>query len=72
MIVIRLARYGHINLPKYRIVVTNKRSKREGKPLEVLGTWDPAQKQLKVNNEKLKVWKQKGAQISEGLTKLLT
>lgn len=39
--------------------------------LEVLGTWNPAMKQLKIKNEELKIWVAKGAQISATVKKLL-
>lgn len=71
MIVIRLSRFGRLNSPFYRIVAAEKRSKREGKPIDILGTYNPATKQLKINNEKLKIWKERGAQLSAGVTKLV-
>lgn len=71
MISVRLSRFGRLNRPFYRIVAANKRSKREGKPLEVLGFWDPIKKRLEIKNEKLKSWLAKGAQVSAGLAKLL-
>lgn len=71
MVKIRLARFGRKKAPFYRIVATSGRSKREGMPLEVLGFWNPANKELKIEREKLKVWVEKGAQISPNVTKLL-
>lgn len=71
MIVIRLTRFGRLNFPFYRIVAANKRSKREAKPLDVLGTWNPFKKDLKIDKKKLEDWKQKGAQISVGVAKLI-
>ena len=44
MIKIRLARTGSRNLPSYRIVATEKRSKRDNKNLAVLGFFDPKTK----------------------------
>ena len=71
MIVIRLSRFGRLNSPFYRIVVANKRSKRESKPIEVLGTYNPSTKQLTIDNKQLTSWQKKGAKLSAGLTKLL-
>lgn len=71
MVKIRLARFGRIKAPFYRIVATSTRSKREGMPLEVLGFWNPIKKELKVESEKLKAWIKKGAQVSASVAKLL-
>ena len=71
MIVIRMTRFGRLNSPFYRIVVATKRSKREAKPIEVLGTYNPSSKQLTLNKELMASWVKKGAQISTGVAKLL-
>lgn len=71
MIKIRLTRFGRKKAPFYRIVAASERSKRDGKPLEVLGYWDPSQKQFKIEKEKLKIWIAKGAQVTNGVAKLL-
>jgi len=71
MIVIRLTRFGRLNSPFYRIVVANKRSKREAKPIAVLGTYNPSSKQLTVKKDQISDWVKKGAQISTGVAKLL-
>lgn len=71
MVKIKLAMHGRIHKPFYRIVAISERSKREGKPLETLGYWNPNENKLKVNSEKLKAWIEKGAQITDGVKKLL-
>jgi len=38
---IRLARFGHRNMPFYRIFVADSRSPRDGKHIEVVGHYDP-------------------------------
>ena len=38
---IRLARYGHRNLPFYRIYVADSRAPRDGKHIEIIGHYDP-------------------------------
>ncbi len=73
---IRLARGGHKHRPFYRIVVTKRRSARDGKPYEVLGTYDPipdrdGNKQLTLNVERMKVWICRGAEPSERVAKIL-
>ena len=71
MITIRLTRLGRINSPFYRIVVATKRSKRDAKPIEVLGWWNPVQKKLDIKSDRVKYWREKGAQISATVAKLL-
>lgn len=70
MIAIRLIRHGHKNAPFYRVVAINSRQKQSGNVLETLGTWNPANKEFKINSEKLKVWVGKGAQMSSTVKKL--
>lgn len=62
---------GRKKAPRYRIVVTNERSKRDGKPLEILGSWNKAKNVLKINKEKFDAWIKKGAQVTQGVAKLL-
>ena len=66
MIKIRLAILGRKKRPFYRVVATNSRSPRDGKFLEILGTYDPLQEPSKVsiNMDKLNEWVKKGAQLS--------
>jgi small subunit ribosomal protein S16 len=71
MIAIRLSRFGRKKAPFYRIVTVDSTKKTTGAVLEVLGTWNPFKKELKVESEKLKVWVKKGAQISASVKKLL-
>jgi small subunit ribosomal protein S16 len=71
MVKIRLTMFGRLKDPFYRIVVASERSKREGKPLEVLGFWNPKSKKLELDREKMKAWIAKGAQLTIGVKKLL-
>ena len=71
MVAIRLARFGRKKGAVNRIVAVDSTKKTAGKNLEVLGYWNPATKELKVNSEKLKVWVGKGAQVSETVKKLI-
>lgn len=71
MVKIRLAMFGRLKDPFYRIVATSERSKREGEPLEVLGYYNPKTKKLELEKEKLDKWVSKGAQITIGVKKLL-
>lgn len=71
MIAIRLSRFGRKKAPFYRIVAVDSTKKTKGAVLEVLGTWNIAKKELKVESEKVKVWVKKGAQLSATVKKLL-
>ncbi len=69
---IRLARVGARKQPHYRIVVIEKARARNGRPVEVVGTYNPrthpATVQLK--RERVDYWVSKGAQMSERVGKL--
>lgn len=71
MIMIRLARFGRKLAPFYRVVAISGEKKREGEPLEVLGYWNPATKETKIDNKKVAKWVKKGAQISPTVAKLI-
>ena len=72
-VAIRLRREGALNRPYFKIVVTDKRSPRDGKFIEIVGTYDPK----KVgNNSTLKLdriehWISKGAQPSDTVRSLI-
>lgn len=60
---IRLTRLGRKKQPFYRIIVADSESKRDGKFLDVVGTYDPMQDPaaIKIDNSKLQDWMSKGA-----------
>ena len=64
MVKIRLQRFGAHKAPKYRIVAADSRSPRDGKFLEILGTYNPKANPTEVtlDAEKIKAWIAKGAQ----------
>lgn len=70
---IRLTRMGRKKKPFYRIVVSNSESKRDGKFLEVVGTYDPMQKPAAVNFDaaKLNHWLGLGAEPTVTVRSLL-
>lgn len=72
-VTVRLSRAGRHKKPYYRIVATDSRSPREGRFLEVLGTYDPAKTEENciVNSDKVKYWLGQGAQISHTVKSLL-
>ncbi|MDR1490216.1 MAG: 30S ribosomal protein S16 [Desulfovibrio sp.] len=70
---IRLTRMGSKKHPFYRIVAANSESRRDGRPLEFLGYYNPMTKPAKVeiDREKLQKWLGLGAQASETVRSLL-
>ena len=64
MVKIRLQRFGAHKAPKYRIVVADSKSPRDGKFLEILGTYIPTTEPATVtlDAEKIQAWLAKGAQ----------
>ncbi len=61
---IRLTRLGRKKKVFYRIVVASSEAKRDGKFLDIIGTYDPMQEPaaIKIDTEKLGVWLGKGAE----------
>ena len=72
-VTLRLYRMGKRNMPVYRIVAIDKKKKRNGEYLEIVGVYDPMKTpaDLNIDQAKFDKWIEKGAQISEGLTRLL-
>jgi len=66
---LRLKRIGRKNMPFYRLVAVDTRKKRDGKVIEVLGTYDPrAEKddeKVRVVRERISYWLSHGAKPSE-------
>ncbi len=72
-VVIRLARHGRKNLPMYRVVATNKKDPRDGKHLEVLGTFNPqdANNSAVFKADRVQHWISQGAVPSDTVARLL-
>lgn len=72
-VVIRLTRKGAKKNPFYRIVVADSRAPRDGKFLEVIGTYDPLKDPIEVviKRDRLKDWLDKGARPSNTVASLL-
>ena len=72
-VVLRMTRRGAKKKPFYRIVATDSRSPRDGKFLEMLGTYDPlkSDNNIKVDAEKITSWIKKGAKPSQTVASLL-
>lgn len=64
MVKIRLQRFGAHKAPRYRIVAADSRSPRDGKFLEILGTYNPCTDPatVTIDLEKVNKWIKNGAQ----------
>lgn len=72
MLMIRLARFGARKQPYYRVVVIEKDRARNGRSVEVVGTYNPRTNPASVNlnRERIEYWTSKGAQMSDIVAKL--
>jgi small subunit ribosomal protein S16 len=70
---IRLARFGARKQPFYRIVVIEKDRARNGRSIELVGTYNPRTNPATVDfkRERIDYWTGKGAQLSDRVAKLL-
>ena len=73
MLMIRLARFGARKKPFYRVVVIEKDRARNGRSIELVGTYNPRTNPATVDfkRERIDYWTSKGAQLSERVAKLL-
>ena len=73
MVKIRLQRFGAHKAPKYRIVAADSRSPRDGKFLEILGTYNPLTEPatVTVDEAKVQAWLAKGAQPTTTVKNIL-
>lgn len=70
---IRLARHGRKKRPFYRLVVADSRSPRDGKFIEMIGSYNPLTDpaEVKVDEERAVYWLKVGAQPSDTARSLL-
>jgi len=73
MVIIRLTRAGKRNRPYYRVVAVDRRAKRDGRPLELLGTYDPlaTPAAIQLRSERIEAWQKNGAQLSGAVRSLV-
>ncbi|OGM15390.1 30S ribosomal protein S16 [Candidatus Woesebacteria bacterium RBG_19FT_COMBO_42_9] len=72
MLVIKLHRVGVRRKTFYRIVVVDKKVKKGGKNLDILGFWQPSKDYKKIDTTKVKSWQAQGAKLSKGVTALIS
>lgn len=72
-VVIRLTSMGKKGERKYRVAVKEKRSKRDGKAIEILGWYEKTETEEKkeINKDRYAFWLSKGAQPSPTVAKIM-
>jgi len=72
-VTMRLMRFGGKKTPYYRIVVSDRRSSRDGRFIEQIGTYNPNKDpaEVRVKEEKAIQWLRKGAQPTPTVRQLL-
>ncbi len=70
---IRLTRMGDKKSPFYRVVVADSRTSRDGKVIDLIGTYNPLTDpaEIKIDNEKAAQWIKNGAQPTDTVRALL-
>ena len=70
---IRLTRLGDKKSPFYRVIVADSRSPRDGKFVDIIGTYNPLTDpaEIKIDNEKARQWIKNGAQPTDTARDLL-
>jgi small subunit ribosomal protein S16 len=73
VLMIRLSRMGARKQPYYRVVVIDKERARNGRALEVVGTYNPRTNPATVDlkRERIEHWVKNGAQLSDRVEKLV-
>lgn len=75
MVVIRLARGGSKHRPFYNVIVTDSRSRRDGRFIERVGFYNTVanekQERVRLNADRLNHWIAQGAQVSDSVAKLI-
>ena len=71
MLKLRLKRIGRKRSPAYRLVVMENTTRRDGRPVEEVGYYDPISKQSHFEIEKIQKWLGYGAKPTEVVSSLL-
>lgn len=71
MLKLRLKRIGRKRSPSYRLVVMENTCRRDGRPIEELGYYDPILKKYKFDVDKIKKWLSYGVKPTETALSLL-
>ena len=70
---LRLTRKGAKKRPYYRLIAADSEAPRDGRFLEILGSYDPMKDpaEIKLNREKVSQWLEKGATATESVRAIL-
>lgn len=71
MLKLRLKRIGRKRSPSYRLVIMENTSRRDGRPIEELGYYDPISKKYNFDTEKIQKWLSYGVKPTETALSLL-
>ena len=73
MVALRLSRQGTKDRPYYKIVAVDRRARRDGRPIEQLGTYNPMVEGVnyKIDLEKTEAWLGNGAQPSDTVNSII-
>jgi len=73
VLMIRLSRTGARKQPHYRVVVIEKERARNGRPVEVVGTYNPRTNpaSVELKRERIDYWVSKGAKMSDRVGKIV-
>jgi small subunit ribosomal protein S16 len=74
VLMIRLSRTGARKQPQYRVVVIEKERARNGRPVEVVGTYNPrtSPASIELKRERIDYWVSKGAKMSDRVSKIVS
>lgn len=72
-VVIRLSKTGKRGEGRYRVVVSEKRYRRDGKPIETLGWYEKKEKEQRksIDSKRYDYWISKGAKPSDTVAKII-
>jgi small subunit ribosomal protein S16 len=71
MLKLRLKRTGRKRSPSYRLVIMENTSRRDGRPIDEVGYYDPILKKYKFDGDKIKKWLNYGVQPTQTVFNLL-
>lgn len=71
MLKLRLKRTGRKRYPSYRLVIMENTFRRDGRPIDEVGYYNPITKQYKFDAEKIKKWLSCGVKPTETVSSLL-
>lgn len=71
MLKLRLTRIGRKKQPSYRLVIMEHATRRDGRPIDILGYYNPLTKEVSFKVEKIQYWLKIGVKPSQTVSNLL-